>query len=401
MVIKPRIRGFICTTAHPIGCVKNVEDQVSYVERRPKMEGPTNALVVGCSTGYGLASRIAVAFGCGSHTLGVSLEKEPEERRPASAGWYNNVGFERCAARRDLYAKTINGDAFSNQLKQQVAEVVRAEMRPIDLLIYSLASPVRIHPESGEMFRSSIKPIGNPLKSRTLKLNILRGTCEVENIDLLPATDEEIDSTIKVMGGEDWILWIDALQKAGALSQDFKTVAYTYLGNELTWPIYRGGTLGKAKEDLDRARDEINGRFGKSGAEAMISVLKAVVTQASTAIPVVPLYFSILFKVMKAHGTHEDCIAHMYRMIGEQIYQSNRRIDDEGRIRMDNFELDATVQDEVKNAWDSIDTSNARDLADISGFRTEFLKLFGFGREDVDYERDVDVHLSTSKQVTQ
>lgn len=365
------------------------------------MEGPTNALVVGCSTGYGLASRIAVAFGCGSHTLGVSLEKEPEERRPASAGWYNNVGFERCAARRDLYAKTINGDAFSNQLKQQVAEVVRAEMRPIDLLIYSLASPVRIHPESGEMFRSSIKPIGNPLKSRTLKLNILRGTCEVENIDLLPATDEEIDSTIKVMGGEDWILWIDALQKAGALSQDFKTVAYTYLGNELTWPIYRGGTLGKAKEDLDRARDEINGRFGKSGAEAMISVLKAVVTQASTAIPVVPLYFSILFKVMKAHGTHEDCIAHMYRMIGEQIYQSNRRIDDEGRIRMDNFELDATVQDEVKNAWDSIDTSNARDLADISGFRTEFLKLFGFGREDVDYERDVDVHLSTSKQVTQ
>lgn len=401
MVIKPRIRGFICTTAHPIGCVKNVEDQVSYVERHPKIEGPTNALVVGCSTGYGLASRIALAFGCRAHTLGVSLEKEPEERRPASAGWYNNVGLERCAASRDLYAKTINGDAFSNQVKQQVIELVRTDMQPIDFLVYSLASPVRIHPESGEMFRSSIKPIGKPLKSRTIKLNILRGTCEVEDINLLPATDEEINSTIKVMGGEDWILWIEALQEAGALARNFKTVAYTYLGNELTRPIYRGGTLGRAKEDLDRARDEINGTYGKSGAEAMIAVLKAVVTQASTAIPVVPLYFSILFKVMKAHGTHEDCIAHMYRMISEQIYQSNRRVDDEGRIRMDNFELDDSVQEEVKNAWEAIDTSNAQDLADISGFRTEFLKLFGFGREDVDYERDVDVQQRTSSLVTQ
>lgn len=401
MVIKPRIRGFICTTAHPVGCVKNVEDQVSYVEERTKLDGPSNALVVGCSTGYGLATRIAIAFGCNAHTIGVSLEKEPDDRRPASAGWYNNIGFERCAARRDLYAKTINGDAFSTEVKQQVIDIVRNEMQPIDLLVYSLASPVRVHPVSGEMFRSSIKPIGNPLQSRTVKLNVLRGTCEVEDINLLPATDEEINSTIKVMGGEDWILWTEALQEAGALSQNFKTVAYTYLGNELTWPIYRGGTLGRAKEDLDRARNEINGRYGKSGAEAMVSVLKAVVTQASTAIPVVPLYFSILFKVMKARGTHEDCIAHMYRMIGEQIYQSSRRIDDEGRIRMDNFELDASVQEEVKNAWETIDTSNVQDLADITGFRSEFLKLFGFGREDVDYESDVDVHHGTSNQVTQ
>ena len=395
MVIKPRIRGFICTTAHPIGCMKNVEDQVSYVEDRPSLDGSTNALVVGCSTGYGLASRVAVAFGCRANTLGVSFEKEPDQRRPGSAGWYNNVGFEESAAQRGLYARTINGDAFSNDVKQQVIELIQTQMRPIDLLVYSLASPVRVHPENGETYRSSIKPIGSPLSSRTIRLDILRGKCEVENIDLEPATDEEIDATIQVMGGEDWVLWVDALQEAGVLSSKFKTVAYTYLGNELTWPIYRGGTLGKAKEDLDRARDEINGKYGESGVEAMIAVLKAVVTQASTAIPVVPLYFSILFKVMKEHGTHEDCIAHMYRMFSEQIFQSNRRIDDDGRIRMDNFELDADVQSEVRKSWETINSSNAHELADIAGFRADFLKLFGFGRMDVDYERDVDFQQRT------
>ena len=248
------------------------------------------------------------------------------------------------------------------------------------------------------MFRSSIKPIGNPLNSRTVKLDILRGKCEVENIELQPASDEEIEATIKVMGGEDWVLWVDALQEAGVLSNDFKTVAYSYLGNELTWPIYRGGTLGKAKEDLDRARDEINRNHGNSGVEAMIAVLKAVVTQASTAIPVVPLYFSILFKVMKEHGTHEDCIAHMYRMFSEQVFQSNRRVDEAGRIRMDNFELDDEIQAEVRRSWGAIDSSNAQDLADITGFRSEFLRLFGFGRTDVDYERDVDFQQRISEQ---
>ena len=390
MVIKPRIRGFICTTAHPVGCMKNVEDQVSYVRDRPRIRGSTNALVVGCSTGYGLASRVAIGFGCRANTLGVSLEKEPDERRPGSAGWYNNVGFENSAAQHGQYARTLNGDAFSNEIKQQVIDLVRTDMQPIDLLVYSLASPVRVHPESGEVFRSSIKPIGSPLSSRTVKLDILGGKCEVENIELQPASNEEIDATIRVMGGEDWVLWVDALKQAGVLSSDFKTIAYTYLGNELTKPIYRGGTLGRAKEDLDRARDEINGRHGHSGVEAMIAVLKAVVTQASTAIPVVPLYFSILFKVMKEHGTHEDCIAHMYRMFCEQVFQSNRRVDDAGRIRMDNFELDDDVQAEVRKSWEVIDSSNAQDLADITGFRSEFLKLFGFGRTDVDYERDID-----------
>lgn len=400
MVIKPRIRGFICTTAHPIGCIKNVEDQMSYVEDRPSLHGSKNALVVGCSTGYGLASRVAVAFGCHANTLGVSLEREPEQRRPGSAGWYNNVGFERSATQRGLYAKTLNGDAFSNAIKQQAITIIGTEMQPIDLLVYSLASPVRVHPDSGEMFRSSIKPIGSSLSSRTIKLDILRGKCEVENINLQPATDEEIDATIQVMGGEDWVLWIDALQEAGVLSSNFKTVAYTYLGNDLTWPIYRGGTLGKAKEDLDRARDEINRKLGSSGVEAMIAVLKAVVTQASTAIPVVPLYFSILFKVMKEHGTHEDCIAHMYRMFNEQIFQSARRVDDAGRIRMDNFELDADVQAEVKKSWETIDSLNAHELADISGFRSDFLRLFGFGRSDVDYESDVDLQQHIADQIT-
>lgn len=400
MVIKPRIRGFICTTAHPIGCIKNVEDQVSYVENRPSLQGATNALVVGCSTGYGLASRIAVAFGCHANTLGVSLEKEPEERRPGSPGWYNNIGFERFASQRGLYARTLNGDAFSSAIKRQVITRIQAELQTIDLLVYSLASPVRVHPESGEMFRSSIKPIGSPLSSRTVKLDILRGKCEVENIDLQPASDEEINATIQVMGGEDWVLWVDALQEAGVLSSNFKTVAYTYLGNELTWPIYRGGTLGKAKEDLDRARDEINTKYGGSGVEAMIAVLKAVVTQASTAIPVVPLYFSILFKVMKEHGTHEDCIAHMYRMFSDQIFRSDRRVDDAGRVRMDNLELDADVQAEVKKSWETIDSSNVQELADITGFQSDFLRLFGFGRSDVDYESDVDLQQRTADQST-
>lgn len=400
MVIKPRIRGFICTTAHPVGCMRNVEEQISFIAERPKVPGATNALVVGCSTGYGLASRIVAAFGCGTHTLGVSLEKEPDERRPGSAGWYNNIGFEKSATQQGLYARTINGDAFSNEVKQEVIDRVQADMQPIDLLVYSLASPVRVHPDTKEMFRSSIKPIGSPLTSRNLKLDILRGNSEVESINLLPATDEEIDATVKVMGGDDWLRWIDALREAGALASNCKTVAYTYLGNELTWPIYRGGTLGRAKEDLDRARDEINAKLGSSGGEALVAVLKAVVTQASTAIPVVPLYFSILFRVMKEHGTHENCIAHIYRMFSEQIFQSYRRVDDAGRIRMDNFELDPRVQDLVRESWHSIDTSNSGELADISGFRNEFLKLFGFGREDVDYEVDVDVFQNSSGNST-
>ena len=390
MIVKPRIRRFICTTAHPVGCARNVADQIAYVTNRQPVVGATNAIVVGCSTGYGLASRVSVAFGCKANTLGVSLEKEPDERRTASAGWYNNFAFDQEAKKAGLHSTTINGDAFSDEVKHQVVQHVRNSMGPVDLLVYSLASPVRVHPTTGEVFRSSIKPIGNPLKSRTLSLDVLRNTCEVQEIELEPATNEEIAETISVMGGEDWQYWIETLRESGVLAKNFKTVSYTYLGNELTWPIYRGGTLGKAKEDLDRVRDETNAKYGDSGVEALVAVLKAVVTQASTAIPVVPLYFSILFKVMKEHGNHEDCIAHIYRMFSEEVYQSRRNLDAESRIRMDNFELGDEIQDQVKGIWESIDSSNAKDLADIEGFRTEFLKLFGFGRDDVDYEAEVD-----------
>lgn len=390
MVVKPRIRGFICTTAHPVGCMKNVQDQIQHVTSRPSIEGASNALVVGCSTGYGLASRVTVAFGCRANTLGISLEKEPDKQRTGSAGWYNNLAFDREAFKNDLFAKTINGDAFSTEIKHQAIDVIRNEMAPIDLIVYSLASPVRIHPSSGEAFRSSIKPIGTPLQSRTLTLDVLRDKCDVADIDLEPASDTEIASTIAVMGGEDWGMWIEELRSAQVLADSCKTIAYTYLGNELTEPIYRGGTLGRAKEDLDRVRDVLNSDADSTGMEALVAVLKAVVTQASTAIPVVPLYFSILFKIMKEHGTHEDCIAHMYRLFGEQVYGTPRRLDDAMRIRMDNFELDPDIQSRVKAVWETIDSSNARDLADIEGFRSDFLKLFGFGRPDVNYDEDVD-----------
>ncbi len=390
MIIKPRIRGFICTTAHPTGCEKNVQEQIQYVTERARIDGAKNALVVGCSTGYGLASRISLGFGCEAKTLGVSLEKEPEERRPGSAGWYNNWAFDRAATQQGLYARTINGDAFSDEIKGQVVELIRAEMGAVDMLVYSLASPVRVHPETGEMHRSVIKPIGASFESRTLKLDVLRDRCDVESVELEPANEDEINATIAVMGGDDWNRWIEALQSARVIAPQFKTVAYTYLGNELTRPIYRGGTLGKAKEHLDQTRDSINEKFGSDGVEALVAVLKAVVTQASTAIPVVPLYFSILFQAMKERGTHEDCIAHMYRMFSEQIFNAERRLDDSNRIRMDNFELNPEIQARVRAVWNEVESGNVRDLADIHGFRSEFLKLFGFGRSDVDYDAEVD-----------
>ena len=390
MVIKPRIRGFICTNAHPIGCIKNVQDQVAYVNERERIQGAHNALIVGCSTGYGLASRISIGFGCRANTIGVALEREPSEQRTGSAGWYNNMGYERECQKGGIHAETINGDAYSDEVKRQVIESIRERFEKIDLLVYSLASPVRVHPESGVQFRSSIKPIGSSLQSRTLRLDVLRGDCEVEDIELEPATSDEISSTVAVMGGEDWIRWIDALQQAEVLSSDFKTIAYTYQGNELTWPIYRGGTIGKAKEDLDFSCANINEKYAAEDIEALVAVLKAVVTQASTAIPVVPLYFSILFKAMKDVGTHEDCIAHIYRLFRTQVYEQQRRLDEAQRIRMDDFELEAETQSRVKQVWNQVNTGNVKDLADIEGFRSDFLRLYGFGRSDVDYDKEVD-----------
>ena len=390
MIVKPRIRGFICTTAHPLGCASNVREQADLTEKLGSVEGCKSALVIGCSGGYGLASRIVAGFGCRADTVGVSFEKGPESEKPASAGWYNNAAFDRLANGAGLKSTSFDGDAFSHEIKRQVIDELKANYEPIDLLVYSLAPPIRIHPDTGERFRSVIKPLGEPYEARTLALDVLNSTGRLTPVSLEPATDEETAATVAVMGGDDWRRWIDQCADEGVLRNDFKTIAFTYLGNDLTYPIYRGGTLGQAKEHLDRTCREINQQYGESGAEALVAVLKAVVTQASTAIPVVPLYFSILFKVMKAAGTHEDCIAHINRLFREQLYGTeSRRVDDEGRVRMDNFEMADVIQEEVCQRWQSINEENLSELADVEGFATDFLKIFGFGREDVDYDAEL------------
>lgn len=390
MVIQPRVRGFICTTAHPDGCAANVSDAIEYVNAQQSVDGSQHALVVGCSTGYGLASRIVAAFGSGADTIGVALDREPTDRGPGTAGWYNNVAFDRQAREKGLEANSINGDAFSHEIKEQVIELAKRSTKPIDLVVYSLASPVRVHPDTGERYRSSIKPIGESFVSRTLTPDINTGG-KLTEVELEPATAEETEATIKVMGGEDWEIWIERLVSAGVLAPNFRTIAFTYLGNELTQPIYRAGTLGKAKEDLDRAAKQITQSYQAQGAKADVAVLKAVVTQASTAIPVVPLYFSILFSVMKEQGTHENCIEHIFRLFSDQLYcTGDRREDEDGRIRMDDWELDDSVQEEVRRRWQDINEENLAELADVNGFTHDFLRLFGFDRQDVDYDAETD-----------
>ncbi|MEE4382204.1 MAG: enoyl-ACP reductase FabV, partial [Pseudomonadales bacterium] len=326
MIVKPRVRGFICTTAHPVGCAAHVAGQVRHVAGRPALAGgPRNALVIGCSAGYGLASRISAAFGAGAATLGVSFEKAPTEKKTATAGWYNNRAFEAEAARAGRWARTLDGDAFSDELKAEAIETIRREMGPIDLVVYSLASPVRRDPETGETWRSAIKPIGETFHVKTLDVD----RALVHEVDLEPATDEEIAATVKVMGGEDWERWMTQLAGAGVLAPDCRTVAYTYIGSELTWPIYWHATLGKAKEDLDRAAREIQEQLAPGGGAAHVAVLKAVVTQASAAIPVVPLYASILFRVMKEQGVHEEVVEHVQRLFETQLYGAgDLRLDD-------------------------------------------------------------------------
>lgn len=387
MIVKPRVRGFICTTAHPVGCAAAVAEQVGYVSGRPKLAGgPKNVLVLGCSGGYGLASRISAAFGSGAATLGVSFEKQPTEAKTASAGWYNNRAFEQQAEQAGLWARTFDGDAFSDEMKQQVIETAKAEMEPIDLVVYSLASPVRKDPETGELWRSAIKPVGQVFNVKTLNVD----KAEVHEASLEPATEEEIEATVKVMGGEDWERWMHALADAGVLAEDCRTVAYTYIGSELTWPIYWHATLGKAKEDLDRAATAIQTRLGAAGL-ARVAVLKAVVSQASAAIPVVPLYVSILFRVMKEMGNHEEIWEHVQRMFEEQLYGDGEPlVDGVGRMRVDATELSDPVQTEVKRRWPLVSTDNLDELTDFAGFRADFLRIFGFGVDGVDYDAEVD-----------
>ena len=389
MIVKPRIRGFICTTAHPHGCAAHVNQQIDYVAANSDVAKGAfgNVLVLGCSGGYGLASRIVAGFGCGAKTLGVSFEKSPTESKTASAGWYNNKAFEARAEQQGLYAKTLDGDAFSDAMRDQVMDTIKADLGQIDLVVYSLASPVRQHPKTDELHRSAIKPLGEVLEIKTV--HVEKG--EVSNVALEPATEQEIADTVTVMGGEDWEYWIDALLANDLLAPNAKTVAYTYIGSELTWPIYWEGTLGKAKADLDRASGEIQRKLQAIEGDARVAVLKAIVSQASAAIPVVPLYAALLFQVMKEQGSHEECIEHIDRLFASQLQSgATMRLDDAGRIRVDDLELAEVVQTEVKRRWPLVETDNLPELGDLSGFREDFLKIFGFGIQGVDYDAEVD-----------
>jgi len=389
MIVKPRIRGFICTTAHPTGCEANVRNQIDYVQQAGAIsQGQVkNVLVLGCSGGYGLASRIVAAFGCGANTLGVSFEKLPGQKKTATAGWYNNIAFEAAADDAGLYAKTLDGDAFSDEMRAQVIDTIRADMGKIDLVVYSLASPVRQHPHTGHLHRSSIKPLGQALHIKSV--NVDKG--EVIEVDLEGATEQETADTVAVMGGEDWEFWMDALLQADVLAQGCQTVAYTYIGTKLTWPIYWEGTLGQAKLDLDRASKAIDHKLRALQGTARVAVLKAIVSQASSAIPVVPLYVALLFKVMKELGNHEDIISHIHRLFATQLASGSAlRLDEDGRIRMDNIELAEEVQAEVQRRWPLVNTDNLDQLGDLAGYQEDFLKIFGFGFADVDYDAEVD-----------
>lgn len=387
MIVAPKIRGFICTTAHPEGCAANVRSQIEYVKSRgPLPQAPKKVLVVGASTGYGLASRIVPAFAGGAATIGVFFEKPGTANKPGSAGWYNSVAFEEAARAEGLYARSFNGDAFSKELKAAVLEAIREDLGQVDCVVYSLASPRRTDPETGEIYKSVLKPIGQSYSQKNLNTD----SGEVNSVTIEPATEEEIAHTVKVMGGEDWALWIEALASAGLLAEGFTTVAYSYIGPELTYPIYTHGTIGRAKEDLERAAAQMNERFGAGS--AYVSVNKALVTQASSAIPVVPLYISLLYKAMKGMGLHEGCIEQIQRLFADHLASDGApQLDERGRIRIDDWEMREDVQAAVAEAWAQVNSENLDALSDFSGYKREFLRLFGFGLEGVDYQADVDL----------
>lgn len=390
MIIEPKVRGFICTTAHPAGCEAHVQQWIHYVKKQtPLVHGPKKVLVIGASTGFGLASRISAAFGSGAQTIGVSFERPAASGRTASPGWYNTVAFEKAATEKGLYAKSINGDAFSDEIKQQTIDLIQQDWKGgVDLVIYSIASPRRQHPKTGEVFSSVLKPIGPKYKNKTV--NVMTG--EVTDIEIEPATEQEIEHTIAVMGGEDWALWIKALLDAGVLAKGATTVAYSYIGPELTYAIYRNGTIGKAKEDLEKTAHSLHQQLSQvCEGRALISVNKALVTQASAAIPVVPLYISLLYKIMKEQGLHEGCIEQMWRLMSERLYVSGKTpVDEAGRVRIDDREMREDIQKAIATLWNQVDSGNLTQLADLVGYREDFYKLFGFGLTGVDYQRDVE-----------
>ncbi len=386
MVVQPKIRNNICLTAHPTGCAAQVQQQIDYVKNKEPLNGPKRVLVIGSSNGYGLASRIVAAFGCSADSVGISYERPGSKSRPATAGWYNDSAFVEKAAAAGLKAISVNGDAFSDEKKRKVCGLIARHLKTVDLVVYSIASPRRIDPKTGDVYASVIKPIGKPYTAKTLDFQ----SGVVSTITAEPASEEEIEQTVKVMGGEDWELWIDALLERGVLARGVKTIAYSYLGPEVTYPIYREGTIGRAKKDLEKSVDTINTKLDQLGGTAVVSVNKALVTRASAVIPAVPLYISLLYRVMKSKGIHEACIQQMYRLFRDFICSPNPNpLDGAGRIRLDDLEMREDVQREVRLLWELVETKNLMSISDMRGFRDEFLMHNGFGVAGVDYDADV------------
>ena len=385
MIIEPRMRGFICLTAHPNGCAQNIKNQIEYVKSKGHIDGAKKVLVIGASTGFGLASRITSAFGSGAGTIGVFYEKPPSEGKTATPGWYNSASFETEALNAGLYAKSINGDAFSNEVKQQTIDLIKADLGQVDMVIYSLASPVRMHPVTGVLHRSVLKPIGQTFSNKTVDFH----TGLVSQVTIEPANQDDIDNTVVVMGGEDWKMWIDALKNAGTLANGATTIAYSYIGPEVTEAVYRKGTIGRAKDDLEATAFKITDDLKSLNGKAYVSVNKALVTQASSAIPVIPLYISLLYKIMKADGVHEGCIEQIQRLFEQRLYTGKEvPTDDKGRIRIDDWEMRDDIQDRIKTLWEKATTENLSEIGDLAGYKQDFLNLFGFGFEGVDYNVD-------------
>ncbi|MBQ9120613.1 MAG: trans-2-enoyl-CoA reductase family protein [Lachnospiraceae bacterium] len=388
MIVEPKVKGFICITAHPEGCKESVRRQIEYVKARrtPGQNEPKKVLVIGASTGYGLASRISAAFGYGAATLGIMFEKEASEKRTATPGYYNTRAMEQFAKAEGLYAESINGDAFSEAIKQETIEKIKKDLGQVDMVIYSLAAPRRTD-KDGTTYNSVLKTVGSDYTNKTLDLR----NNQITEVTVTSATEEEIAATVKVMGGEDWKDWIQALSDAGVLAENATTVAYSYIGPEMTHPIYFAGTIGQAKKHLEQTAKEMREEFASLGLKSYVSVNKGLVTQASSAIPIVPLYMSMLYKVMKEQGLHEDCIAQMERMFRERLTLAEVPVDEEGRIRMDDYEMRPEVQEAVKKAWEQISTENVHEYADIDGYFEDFYHMFGFHYDNVDYTADVDI----------
>lgn len=386
MIIEPRMRGFICLTAHPEGCEQNVIRQIDYVKSKGEIAGAKKVLVIGASTGFGLASRITSAFGSNASTIGVFFEKPATEGKPGSPGWYNSAAFEKHAHKAGLYAKSINGDAFSNEIKQKTIDLIKKDLGQIDLVIYSLASPVRTNPNTGITHKSVLKPIGAPFTNKTVDFH----TGIVSEITIEPCNNEDIENTIAVMGGEDWEMWINKLKEENLLAPKSTTVAYSYIGPALTEAVYRKGTIGRAKDHLEATAFKISDTLKTVDGKAFVSVNKALVTQASSAIPVIPLYISLLYKTMKEKGIHEGCIEQIQRLFSERLYTGSAvAVDDKGRIRVDDWEMREDVQAKVAELWTKATTESLPTLGDLEGYKTDFYNLFGFKVEKVDYAKDV------------